>query len=423
MKKLVLFTLVGALLFALLSGCSAKVEPAPVSIVAATDLHFAGREFHTYTGAFQRDSESNGSGKQMQYLDDILDAFIDQMLAQKPDYILLTGDLTYVGSKASHEALAQRLSALKAAGIQVLVVPGNHDITSATYILPEGEPVDAPSVTPQEFREIYADHGYNGALSYDKNSLSYVYDTGKGSWIFMLDTNFQYGATFGELHEETMSWLKSQLKRCKKAGAYPLLAGHHNLLVHNDRFRFGYVLGNCDALLSLAKQYGGDLYLSGHIHTQHIAREDGMTDIAGGSFAVYPHRYGTLTVNGSQWEYTSQATNVSAYAKQIGSADPCLLQYEQFGFQFFYDRAFEQAKESLSDLISDADILSRLCDLIARANVNYFGGTPSAIDLDDVASLRPFLSDTRWGDYLDTILDGTEDSIHADSMALQGAEG
>ena len=100
MKKLVLFTLVGALLFALLSGCSAKVEPAPVSIVAATDLHFAGREFHTYTGAFQRDSESNGSGKQMQYLDDILDAFIDQMLAQKPDYILLTGDLTYVDRKS-----------------------------------------------------------------------------------------------------------------------------------------------------------------------------------------------------------------------------------------------------------------------------------------------------------------------------------
>ncbi len=267
--------LAAVLLVCLLAGCQKKVECAPVSIVTATDIHFAGRDTHAYTGTFQLESESNGSGKQMQYLDDILDAFIWQMQEQKPDYILLTGDLTYMGAKASHTALAQKLSQLTEAGIQVLAVPGNHDIRSGAYIFPNGEPEKASSVTAEEFRQIYADCGYTGGMSYDEHSLSYVFDTGKGTWIFMLDTNFQYGSNLGQLNEDTMAWLRTQLKRCKKAGAHPLLAGHHNLLEHNEMFHFGYVLGNSGEVQSLLTQSGGSLYLSGHLHPSILQRKTG----------------------------------------------------------------------------------------------------------------------------------------------------
>ncbi len=414
MIRKMLFVLVAVLLFSLLPGCAELAKAAPVSIVTATDLHFAGRGAYTYTGTYRQDSETNGSGKQMQYLDDILDAFIDQMLAEKPDYILLTGDLTFIGAKASHEALAQRLSDLTDAGLQVLVVPGNHDICSGTYILPEGEPVEAPSITPEQFREIYAEFGYSSGISYDEYSLSYVYDTGKGSWIFMLDTNFKYGSNLGQLNDDTMAWLKSQLKRCKRAGAYPLLAGHHNLLVHNERFKTGFVLGNSEEILPLAQQYGGDLYLSGHLHTQHIARENAFTDIAGGSFAVYPHRYGRLTVTGSQWSYEAQTTDVSGYAKAVGKKDPNLLHYEDFGYEFFYNCFFDQAMENLSGQIGDEDILFRLCDLSAKANVHYFGGTPSAIDRSNELLLHEYAEGTFWGNYLESIL-AAKDSIRCES--------
>lgn len=411
MTKRIPFFLAMTLLLSLLPGCAKQAKAAPVSIVTATDLHFAGRDAYAYTGTFRQDSENNGSGKQMQYLDDILDAFMDQMLGERPDYILLTGDLTFVGAKASHEALAQRLSGLTAAGLQVLVVPGNHDICSRAYILPEGEPVEAPSVTAEEFRKIYAEFGYSGGLSYDEHSLSYVYDTGKGTWIFMLDTNFQYGSSLGQLSDGTMRWLKSQLRRCRRAGAYPLLAGHHNLLMHNERFNIGYIMGNSDEILSLVKQYGGDLYLSGHMHLQHIAQEDAVTDIAGGSLAVYPHRYGRLTVNGGQWAYDAQATDVSGYATATGCKDQNLLNYAEFGYQFFYDRSFAQAEKILSGVTDDRELLSRLCDLSARANVCYFGGSLMTIDRSDAALLREYAADTVWGDYLETILACTEDSL------------
>lgn len=414
MKRRMLCVLAAALLLSLFPGCAEQAKAEPVSIVTATDLHFAGRDNYAYTGTYRQDSETNGSGKQMQYLDDILDAFIDQMLREKPDYILLTGDLTFIGAKSSHQALAQRLCALTDAGLQVLVVPGNHDICAGTYILPEGEPVEAPSVTPEQFREIYAEFGYTGGISYDEHSLSYVYDTGKGSWIFMLDTNFKYGSSLGQLSDGTIDWLKSQLKRCKRAGAYPLLAGHHNLLVHNERFKTGFVLGNSDQILPLAKRYGAGLYLSGHLHTQHIAREDKLTDIAGESFAVYPHRYGRLTVTGSQWSYEAQATDVAGYAKAAGKEDPNLLHYEDFGYGFFYDCFFNQAMERLSGLTGDEDILFRLCDLSARVNVCYFGGTPSAIDRSDEALLQEYAEGTSWGNYLKSIL-AAEDSIRCES--------
>lgn len=413
MKKWAVLT--AMLLICLLAGCQKQAQRAPVSIVTATDLHFAGRDTHDYTGTFRLDSESNGSGKQMQYLDDILDAFLWQMQVQKPDYVLLTGDVTYIGAKESHLALAQKLSQLTQAGIQVLVVPGNHDICGESYVFPNGEPEEAPSVTPEEFRQIYADCGYTGGISYDKNSLSYVVDTGKGTWIFMLDTNFQYGTNLGRLSEDTVAWLRTQLKRCKRAGAYPLLAGHHNLLVHNEMFQFGYVLGNSDDVQSLLTQSGGSLYLSGHLHSQHIAEETGITDIAGGSFAVYPHRYGKLTVNGGQWTYIAQATEVSKYAAQAGIQDENLLQYEDFGFQFFYDRAYEQAKGILSAQVKDEDLLHRLCDLSARANVYYFGGTPSMIDRGDLEVLRDAAADTSWLAYLETIFACTEDSLSCSS--------
>lgn len=230
----------------------------------------------------------------------------------------------------------------------------------------------------------------------------------------MLDTNFKYGSNLGQLNDDTMAWLKSQLKRCKRAGAYPLLAGHHNLLVHNERFKTGFVLGNSEEILPLAQQYGGDLYLSGHLHTQHIARENAFTDIAGGSFAVYPHRYGRLTVTGSQWSYEAQTTDVSGYAKAVGKKDPNLLHYEDFGYEFFYNCFFDQAMENLSGQIGDEDILFRLCDLSAKANVHYFGGTPSAIDRSNELLLHEYAEGTFWGNYLESIL-AAKDSIRCES--------
>ncbi|NLE34232.1 MAG: metallophosphoesterase [Bacteroidales bacterium] len=60
----------------------------------------------------------------------ILDEAISQILKEKPDLLLIPGDLTYCGEKISHEAVAERLGEIAEQGIKVFVTPGNQDIDS-----------------------------------------------------------------------------------------------------------------------------------------------------------------------------------------------------------------------------------------------------------------------------------------------------
>ena len=67
------------------------------------------------------------------------------------------------------------LGALDAAGVPVLVVPGNHDVLNpraARFSGDAAEPV--AGVAPEEFAAIHADLGYGEALERDPASLSYV---------------------------------------------------------------------------------------------------------------------------------------------------------------------------------------------------------------------------------------------------------
>ena len=408
--KIILFLLIISVFVSLFQLCGCQKSDG-LSIVVISDTHFAGKETHSYEGEYLEVNDTNGSGKQMRYLDDIVDAFIDQMLEEKPDYILITGDLTFIGAKASHTEFSEKLSVLSEAGIKVLVIPGNHDIVSYAYIFPDGEPVETEPTTPEDFAEIYADFGYTGAISYDSDSLSYVYDTGKGAWIFMLDTNLSYGALYGKLSETTLSWLEEQLKACQEAGAVPIAAGHHNLFVHNEAFTLGYVIGNAADVKKLFNEYETELYFSGHIHTQHIASEDGITDIVNEAFSVYPHRYGCIILDDSGWKYESKTTDVSGYAKEIGASDENLLNYDEYGYSFFYDNAYNQAKERLSELVTDDKQLDAFCALSASTNVNYFGGTLSKVDVSVLDEFYEAAAGTHWGEYINNILQDRRDFI------------
>ena len=231
----------------------------------------------------------------------------------------------------------------------------------------------------------------------------------------MLDTNMIYGATFGSLSTKTIEWLEKELMACKEAGDIPFVSGHHNLFVHNEMFTFGYTVKDNDKLAELLAKYGADIYLSGHIHPQHIAKETGITDIAGGSFAVYPHRYGVIDFSKDGWIYESHGTDVEAYARNIQSTNPDLLNYSKFGYDFFYNNAYEQAYGALSSVVEDASLLEKYADFSAQLNVAYFGGTFSDVDLSIAEEFLEASSETRWGIYMKHVLEDTADSIFCTS--------
>src|SRR4051794_30340592 len=54
---------------------------------------------------------------------------VDSVLAlrQRPDAVVITGDLTDSGRAAEYESLRELLSPLAASGLPIYLMPGNHD--------------------------------------------------------------------------------------------------------------------------------------------------------------------------------------------------------------------------------------------------------------------------------------------------------
>lgn len=142
------------------------MEPyVPPKVILATDLHYQSASGWDGGKAFQLFVE-RGDGKVVQYLPELLEAFIDEVIEERPSALVLSGDITMNGEKMNHEELAARLKRVMDAGIQVLVIPGNHDINNTHAAVYFGEEKEqTPSVTPGEFYDIYREYGYDQALS------------------------------------------------------------------------------------------------------------------------------------------------------------------------------------------------------------------------------------------------------------------
>ena len=116
-----LLALVLALAF---SACAAAPQPlprpvpaaggSPLRLVVATDLHFLPRSL-VRDGAAFTDAYAAGDGKQINYIPELTDALVAELLADPPAALLLTGDLTRNGEREGHRELARRLLPLRQA--------------------------------------------------------------------------------------------------------------------------------------------------------------------------------------------------------------------------------------------------------------------------------------------------------------------
>ena len=129
------FSLLCALL---LPAYACAQEGSAHTILVASDTHFISPAL-TDNGAYFTRMVERSDGKVTLYCDALTDAFCAQVIAQQPDCLILSGDLTFNGARRSHEDFAQKLARIQEAGIPVYVIPGNHDLYSGAAAL-EGVP-------------------------------------------------------------------------------------------------------------------------------------------------------------------------------------------------------------------------------------------------------------------------------------------
>ena len=421
----------------LLLGCCAhrQEEARTVTLVLATDLHYLSPGL-TDRGYYFEAINEQGDGRLLWYQQEIIGAFLADMKELKPDAVLLSGDLTYNGERESHERLAALLSELTEEGILVYVIPGNHDINnllSRSFFGEEAERVE--SVLIEDFKELYQEFGYgkdktrkkgamcrNKLLEHSPDGLSYTVRLQDRISLYMLNTNrfldgYQIGSGVGE---ETLAWLDGWLKQDQKEGRTPIAVGHHNLLVHNPFFIKGYVCSDSEEVKQVLADRQVPLYLSGHMHIQHQAKEETgdweLWDIAGSSLMVNPHQYGIVTI-GTEGEvsYEKQSVKVEEYARAQGMTEEDLLHYADYAKEFFYQNQYKRVMENLKKTKLDEEIREELADYSARINVAYFAGMneeeKQAFREDEGYRLwqevkEELGEESFWCEYLDSILDG-----------------
>lgn len=405
----------------LFSACSTPDEPPllpagrAVKIITATDLHYIAPELVNGSSLFARILNSS-DGKQMDYIGEVVDAFLSEVDAEQPDALILSGDITYNGEKLSHQRLAEKLTAVRAAGISVFVVPGNHDISNPNAYLFDGEEqLRTDSVNAKEFAQIYADCGYQ-ALSRDRESLSYSVPLSPELRLILLDTasykendKRDRPDNAGIVRDSTLRWLERQLKQAQKDDAEPVIISHHNLLAHNPLFVDGYVIDNAEQVVALYRKYGVHMNLSGHIHVQNMAEDNGLWDIATASLAVHPTQYGVVEFTpGQKLRYHTQRVDVAGWAAREAKTDANLLDFAEYSRDFFWKSSYRREYWTILGLDLTVEEKKAVSALFSDANVAYFAGRVAEVqkELWNSDGWRVWKAESLGGerDYLESVI-------------------
>lgn len=216
----------------------------------------------------------------------------DRLLAQRPDLVLLPGDLTKDGEEVSHKLLkAILLEPLAKAGIKTYVVPGNHDVRNPHAVrFVADSTFRVKTVSRNEFADIYADYGYADALARDTASLSYVAQLTDGLRLLALDAcrydDNDFDANIchhsGRLKPETWAFALAQIDIAKEQGQKMICMVHHGMVEHwkyQDEMIPGYTIDGWKNYAKELQKRGVRLVFTGHSHTQDIASFGGKIEM------------------------------------------------------------------------------------------------------------------------------------------------
>lgn len=352
------------------------------NIMLATDIHYFSDSLTDGGPRFQEMVEY-GDGKIVTYIDQITDAFLDEVVKQHPDALVLSGDLTLNGEKASHKDLAEKLHRVENHGIPVLVIPGNHDINNHQAARYKGEErLPAEYTTPEEFRQIYRAFGYDEAVSEDPNSLSYLYELDENIWLLMIDS-CQYSPVNkvgGSVSEATYEWVEQQLEAAWDAGVEIIPVAHHNLLDESEIYVDECTIEHSEQFIDLLETWDVPLFLSGHLHVQHCKRSEddrGIWEMVTASLATPSCKYAILTYRDDRsFLYRTQSLDVEAWAKKNQCTEEDLLNFKQFQTPFLRRVFYNQAIAALNEVpeLTDSE-REQMAQLYSLLKFHYYQGT------------------------------------------------
>lgn len=305
----------------------------------------------------------NGDPKLLEESGGILDSASQMVIADKPDVLLVSGDLTKDGEVKGHEEFAAKLQKIKEAcpDTQIYVINGNHDINNTdAWTFASGQKVSVDSATPEKFSEIYEGFGYNAErrdtdkIKYYVNSeehpdgrvvggLSYAAQINESFVVLALDSGMysvdsgngydhDEHITGGKIDSHLMKWATGIIEDARKEGKTVIGLMHHGLVPHftgeEDLFS-EYVVTDWENAATQLADAGLRYIFTGHMHANDVAeyttvKGNHITDVETGSLVSCgsPVRSVELTKNvvseEESFDISSESVKAVTYKDEKG---------------------------------------------------------------------------------------------------------
>ena len=272
-------------------------------IVVISDTHVMAPELLVSKGEAWTNYIS-GHQKMLDYSQPLFDEMVAKIKDElKPDLVLITGDLTKDGEQLSHSYVVNKLDELREAGIQTLVIPGNHDRgANAGAVSFDGANTTIVAVADDNwFATQYANYGYGTSSERESTSLTYACEPIEGLVVIGIDSG-----TEGSLSSATLEWIVGKALAAKESGKKVIAMMHHPLIPHFtgvENFVEWAVLKNYETVRNTLADAGIKVVFTGHFHTSDIAMDKNadlsreIYDVTTGSLISYPCDYREVTLS------------------------------------------------------------------------------------------------------------------------------
>ncbi|MBQ9849303.1 MAG: metallophosphoesterase [Clostridia bacterium] len=391
---------------------SVSAESSAIRFGVISDIHYFA---NSLKGDYSEEYKEWLYNKHKEYdeADSLLSNALDGVLRNAADdgatYVLIPGDLTKDGAKESHKALAEKLAAFEnETGIPVYVVPGNHDINNSKAITFEnGYEEPAEKTSPEAFREIYADFGYDeadsvfvpdegdkgGMLSYTKvlggykliaiDSCMYSEDNGAEDNEHMTD---------GRIGDDLLEWIVDECEDAEERGLTIIGMQHHNLIPHmtiEEATFWPFVVQDWVQIADAYADSGMHYVFTGHLHANDVSAhvsDNGETvyDILTPTLTGYPNYYKIVDFvsDGTNIDFDMKTLDVDEYRNVVG--DDGTVYEKPFRLTYSFERTY--GKGGVKDLLEGIihPFISGLFADISEVGglVNYLAA--SGLDLQQI---------------------------------------
>jgi 3',5'-cyclic AMP phosphodiesterase CpdA len=300
---------------------SAQAKSSPLQIGVVSDIHYypdalSGNDCQAFIDYCDLNARQYRESREL--LANALSAIAKHAQENGLKYVFIPGDMTKDGEYAGHVEIAQQLMQFEEdTGIQVFVINGNHDINNSNAnTFENGYKQKGRTTTPEEFRQIYADFGFNQA--YHKyvppqgkkaGMLSYSVRLAGGYRLIAADTcKYSFDSTpdggnehqtGGNITEHLMNWILGEIMDAKRCGEEPIFMCHHNLIPHfeiEEAVLQGFDVDNWLETSETLADAGVHYAITGHVHMSDISshvsdRGQTLYDITTSSLCGFPNTF------------------------------------------------------------------------------------------------------------------------------------